>query len=207
MCTPVCYMHCSWVARAEHRVSRFWAFFITRTAVILPDMFFTRSTSGTPVSVQTLGVAIQSRKVTRVRDLHPRYVLRRNYRQALWSQNYDTEMRHRNTTLVKGVDNAMSCHRTGYDRQNIRTPTCDSLWPQSFEFSGISLGWISSDTIINHWVTKSYLLALGTTQISDTALLWVCWVSMAEQKKHTGCWAVNVYWLMSQLDDGTITCS
>ena len=40
--------------------------------------------------------------------------------QALWSQNYDTEITHGNA--VKGVDNAMPCHRTysGYDRHNIR---------------------------------------------------------------------------------------
>ena len=39
---------------------------------------------------------------------------------ALWSQNHDTEIIHRNA--VKGVDNAMPCHRTGYDRHNIRSP-------------------------------------------------------------------------------------
>ena len=45
---------------------------------------------------------------------HPREI------QALWSQNYDTEILHRNT--VKEVDIAMPCHRSGYDRHKIRTP-------------------------------------------------------------------------------------
>ena len=39
--------------------------------------------------------------------LHPREI------QALWSQNHDTEIRHCNG--CSRVDNAMTCHRTGYD--------------------------------------------------------------------------------------------
>ena len=37
--------------------------------------------------------------------------------QALWSQNHDTEILHCNA--VSRVDNAMTCHRTGYDRYHI----------------------------------------------------------------------------------------
>jgi len=62
---------------------------------------FYPSTSSTPI---ILSVPI----------LHPREV------QALWSQTYDTEILHRNA--AKGVDNAMSCHRAGYNRHNVRTP-------------------------------------------------------------------------------------
>ena len=43
--------------------------------------------------------------------LHPRQI------QALWSQNYGTEILRRNA--AKGVANAMLCHRTGYDRHNM----------------------------------------------------------------------------------------
>ena len=39
---------------------------------------------------------------------------------VLWSQNYATEILHRNA--AKGVDNAMPCHRTGDDKHNTRTP-------------------------------------------------------------------------------------
>ena len=48
--------------------------------------------------------------------LRPREIQAREI-QALRSQNYDTEMLplvHRNA--VKGVDNAIPCHRTAYDR-------------------------------------------------------------------------------------------
>ena len=38
--------------------------------------------------------------------------------QALWSENHDTEILHCNA--VSRVDNAMSCHRTGYDRYDIQ---------------------------------------------------------------------------------------
>ena len=37
--------------------------------------------------------------------------------QALWSQNHNTEILH--CYAVSGVDNAMNCHRTGYDRYDI----------------------------------------------------------------------------------------
>ena len=37
--------------------------------------------------------------------------------QTLWSQNYDTEILH--CCAVLRVDNAMPCHRTGYDRHGI----------------------------------------------------------------------------------------
>ena len=45
-------------------------------------------------------------------------ILRPREIQALRSQNYDTKMLHHNA--VKGVDDALPCHRTGIDRHNIR---------------------------------------------------------------------------------------
>ena len=47
---------------------------------------------------------------------HPREI------QAMWSQNYDRDTTAvRRITAAKGVDNAMRCRRTGYDRHNIYT--------------------------------------------------------------------------------------
>ena len=63
---------------------------------------------------------------TRRHPAHPVSVLilRPMQTQALWSQNYDTEIPHRNAVkgvdnnAVKGIDNAMLCHRTGHNRDN-----------------------------------------------------------------------------------------
>ena len=53
---------------------------------------------------------------------------------SLWSQNYDTE-RHciAPGNAVRSVDNAVPCHRTGYDKHNVRTPTAQMVWKRGNE--------------------------------------------------------------------------
>ena len=53
-------------------------------------------------------------------------ILRPREIQALRSQNYDTKMLHHNA--VKGVDDALPCHRTGIDRHNIRKLATQINW-------------------------------------------------------------------------------